>query len=229
MEVRLALRDLEAPVGELDRRLHEVSPRQRAVGAVHGLQAGGGAGNGARLRPDPEELRLRALEDDGDRLRLGPRAARDGDEEVEDAGPAVSRGVDEHEPAATWPGQGTLGHPGSEPGRNAGIDRIAASLQGSSADFGREGVTRGDCALHGLSLRADRRDVGGLLGQHRDDARLAVAGAVLFAASFLLLRLVGVNFELPAAPANPTLSPATVVQPVQPIPALPAPLPVALP
>jgi len=39
--------------------------------------------------------------------------------------------------------------------------------------------------------------VGSLLGQHRDDARLAVAGAVLFAASFLLMQAFGPDFELP--------------------------------
>jgi hypothetical protein len=99
-----------------------------------------------------------------------------------------------------------------------------------------------------LSLRADRRDVGGLLGQHRHDARLAVAGAVLFSASFLLMHAVGVNFELPAAPIQPSVFPATLetqvlavastptaslrfpaLQPAHPFPALPALLPVALP
>jgi hypothetical protein len=55
-----------------------------------------------------------------------------------------------------------------------------------------------------LSLCADRRDVGGLLGQHRDDARLAVAGAALFAASYLLLRAFGANFDLPPAHAEPS-------------------------
>jgi hypothetical protein len=74
-----------------------------------------------------------------------------------------------------------------------------------------------------LSLRADRRDVGGLLGQHRDDARLAVAGAVLFAASFLLLKAVGVNFDLPSEPVQPSFSPATLkTQSLHPLPALPA-------
>jgi hypothetical protein len=81
-----------------------------------------------------------------------------------------------------------------------------------------------------MSLCADRRDVGSLLGQHRDDARLAVAGAVLFAASFLLMQAVGPNFELPPEPTQPNLSPATLkTQPVHPLPALPALLPVALP
>jgi hypothetical protein len=67
-------------------------------------------------------------------------------------------------------------------------------------------MPRGDCAIHGLSLRADRRDVGGLLGQHRDDARLAVAGAVLFAASFLLMQALGMDFDLPKV-AGPQDSP----------------------
>jgi hypothetical protein len=71
-------------------------------------------------------------------------------------------------------------------------------------------VPGGDGALHGLSLRADRRDVGGLLGQHRDDARLAVAGAVLFAASFLLMRAFGMNFDLPREPVQPGVSRATL-------------------
>ena len=39
--------------------------------------------------------------------------------------------------------------------------------------------------------------MGGLFGQHHQDARLAAAGAVLFAASYLVLRAVGVNFDLP--------------------------------
>ena len=111
VEVRLALRDLEPAVGELDRRLQQLRPGQRAVGAVRGLQSGRRAGNGARLGADAEELRLRALEDHRDRLRLGARAARHGHEEVEDARSPVARGVDEHEPAAAGPGQGTLGHP----------------------------------------------------------------------------------------------------------------------
>jgi len=81
-----------------------------------------------------------------------------------------------------------------------------------------------------LSLRADRRDVGGLLGQHRDDARLAVAGAVLFAASFLLMKAVGVNFDLPSEPAQPGFRPATLTtQSLHPLPALPASSPAALP
>jgi hypothetical protein len=72
--------------------------------------------------------------------------------------------------------------------------------------------------------------VGSLLGQHRDDARLAMAGAVLFAASFLLMRAVGVNSELPSEPIQPNPSPATLkTQPVHPLPAPPALLPVALP
>jgi hypothetical protein len=91
-------------------------------------------------------------------------------------------------------------------------------------------VTGGDGALHGLSLCADRRDVGSLLGQHRDDARLAVAGAVLFAASFLLMRALGVNFDLPPESVQPSVFPATVrTQSLRPLPALPALSPAALP
>jgi hypothetical protein len=72
--------------------------------------------------------------------------------------------------------------------------------------------------------------VGSLLGQHRDDARLAVAGAVLFAASFLLLKAVGVNFDLPSEAVQPNVSPATLkTQPLHPLPALPALSPAALP
>jgi hypothetical protein len=81
-----------------------------------------------------------------------------------------------------------------------------------------------------LSLRADRSDVGSLLGQHRDDARLVVAGAVLFAASYLLLRAVGVNFDLPSEPVQPSVSPATLkTQSLHPLPALPALSAAALP
>jgi hypothetical protein len=81
-----------------------------------------------------------------------------------------------------------------------------------------------------LSLRADRRDVGGLLGEHRDDARLAVAGAVLFAASFLLMHAVGMNFDLPRQPAQPSGFPATLTtRSSHPLPARSAPLPVTLP
>ena len=65
--------------------------------------------------------------------------------------------------------------------------------------------------------------MGSLLGQHRDDARLAVAGAVLFAASFLLLRALGVNFDLPSEPVQPGVVPATLTtQSLRPLPALPA-------
>ena len=63
--------------------------------------------------------------------------------------------------------------------------------------------------------------MGSLLGQHRDDARLAVAGAVLFAASFLLLRALGVNFDLPSE--QPGVVPATLTtQSLRPLPAPPA-------
>ena len=37
--------------------------------------------------------------------------------------------------------------------------------------------------------------MGSLLGQHRDDARLAAAGAVLFAASYLLMHAFGPDFD----------------------------------
>jgi hypothetical protein len=81
-----------------------------------------------------------------------------------------------------------------------------------------------------MSLCADRRGVGSLLGQHRDDARLAAAGAVLFAVSFLLLRAAGVNFDLPSEPVQPSVIPATVnTRSVHPLPALPALSPAALP
>ena len=72
--------------------------------------------------------------------------------------------------------------------------------------------------------------MGSLLGQHRDDARLAVAGAVLFAASYLLLRAAGVNFDLPSEPVQPGVFPATLnTQTHHPLPALPALSPAALP
>ena len=72
--------------------------------------------------------------------------------------------------------------------------------------------------------------MGSLLGQHRDDARLAVAGAVLFAASYLLLKAVGVNFDLPSEPVQPSVSPATLTtQSLHPLPALPALSKAALP
>jgi hypothetical protein len=81
-----------------------------------------------------------------------------------------------------------------------------------------------------MSLCADRRDVGSLLGQHRDDARLAVAGAVLFAVSFLLLRAAGANFDLPSEPVQPSVFPATLTtQSLHPLPALPALSPAAHP
>ena len=48
--------------------------------------------------------------------------------------------------------------------------------------------------------------MGGLLGEHRDDARLAAAGAVVFAASYLLLRAFGANFDLPPAHVEPAPS-----------------------
>jgi len=72
--------------------------------------------------------------------------------------------------------------------------------------------------------------VGSLLGQHRDDARLAVAGAVLFAASFLLMQVVGPDFDLPRG-SEPLTSgrhsveaPATAPAPSAPL--LPPTLPV---
>jgi 2-keto-3-deoxy-6-phosphogluconate aldolase len=72
--------------------------------------------------------------------------------------------------------------------------------------------------------------VGSLLGQHRDDARLAGAGAVLFAASFLLLKAAGANFDLPSESLQPKFSPATLkTQSHHPLPALPALSPAALP
>jgi 2-keto-3-deoxy-6-phosphogluconate aldolase len=72
--------------------------------------------------------------------------------------------------------------------------------------------------------------VGSLLGQHRDDARLAGAGAVLFAASFLLLKAAGANFDLPSESVQPNFSPATLkTQSHHPLPALPALSPAALP
>jgi hypothetical protein len=91
-------------------------------------------------------------------------------------------------------------------------------------------VPGGDGAIHGMSLCADRRDVESLLGQHRDDARLAVVGAVLFAASFLLLKAAGVNFDLPSESVQQKLSPATLkTQSLHPLPTPPALSPAAHP
>ena len=72
--------------------------------------------------------------------------------------------------------------------------------------------------------------MGSLLGQHRDDARLAVAGAVLFAASYLLMQAFGPAFELPSG-SEPLTSgrhsvEAPVTAPAPSAPLLPPTLPV---
>ena len=52
--------------------------------------------------------------------------------------------------------------------------------------------------------------MGSLLGQHRDDARLAVAGAVLFAASYLLMQRVRARLRAADALRNPLHRAGTV-------------------
>ena len=115
-----------------------------------------------------------------DRLELAATAARHGGDEVEDACPAVAGGVDEHEPAAHRPGQGTppVTHGRRTPRRRRRRPRSRPRSRVLATTLGVTAVTGGDCALHGLSLRADRASGRSPWSASRRPA-LAVAGAVL--------------------------------------------------
>src|SRR5262249_24908688 len=86
VEVRLLTSELEAVIGELDRRLDETRPRERAERAVRRLEPRRAPGHGARSRTDVEDLCGFAVEVHVDRLHLRrrPGAAEPGsrDEEV---------------------------------------------------------------------------------------------------------------------------------------------------
>jgi hypothetical protein len=70
----------------------------------------------------------------------------------EHARPAVARTVDEHEAAATRARDRTLGHPGGERGRHAGVDGVSARGERPRARLGGQGVACGDRSGHVVTL-----------------------------------------------------------------------------
>ncbi len=141
----------------------ELLPRQTSVGAVGGFEAGDGSGNGDRGRPDQERLGRRALaEPDVDRLHLPrsrafePEPGR-GDEEVGETRRAVTRPMDEHEPAGGRARQEALADAAGEGRRHARVDGIPTLLEHPGACACREGMARGNHASHTRSLSAGCR------------------------------------------------------------------------
>src|SRR5712691_6582132 len=106
MQVRLAVVQLDAVPRKLDRRREQVAPRQLAERLLRGLETDYGAGHSTRGGADVEDLRRAAAE-----VHVHPIHLRelthlqpepgDGDEEIEDAGRAVARAMDQHEAART--------------------------------------------------------------------------------------------------------------------------------
>ena len=89
MQVRLALVQLDAVSREVDRRLEEVAPGERAEGAVRVLQAERGAGDRAGGSADVEDLGRAAAEVHVHAVHVREVAVveaepGDGDEEVVD-------------------------------------------------------------------------------------------------------------------------------------------------
>ena len=124
MEEGLRLVHVDALAGELDRRLEELSPRQRPVAAVRGLEAGHQTGHGDRLLADVEHLRRGVAEVDHELLHLGERARRHGEEAVEHDAPRRPR--NEEEAAAGRPRERALGDEGRKHSSDTGVDRVAA-------------------------------------------------------------------------------------------------------
>ena len=81
-----------------------------------------------------------------------PAETRDGDEVVEHAGRIVGSEVDEHEPARAGAGQGALGDPGDERGRDAGVDGVPSVGQHPRARLRGEPVACSNRASHGPRL-----------------------------------------------------------------------------
>ena len=117
------------------------------------LEPADGARHGAGAGADEEHLRRRAVEVDVDGLHVGLRraagaAARQRDEEVEEAVGSVPGAVHEQEAAGRGPGERALGDPGGESGGQARIDRVAALGEDLGARLGGEPVPGGDRPSH---------------------------------------------------------------------------------
>src|SRR5206468_3685963 len=156
MQVGLRPGQLDAAAGELDRRLQQHGPRERAVRAVGGLEAGCRARDGAGGDADAEDLVVlgAAAEADVDGLHLaaaGTAASepRNGDEEVEQPGRAVTGAMDEHEAAGAGAGQRALRDPRGERRGDAGVDGVAALGEDARARLRRQRVAARDRSAHG--------------------------------------------------------------------------------
>ena len=153
VQVRLRPGELHSAAGERDRGLEEPAPGQRSVALVRRLEPGDGPRHGAGAGADEEHLRRRTVEVDVDRLHVGLHraagaAARQRDEEVEEAVGSVPGAVHEQEAAGRGPGQRAFRDPGGESGRQARIDRIAALGEDLGARLGGEPVPGGDRPSH---------------------------------------------------------------------------------
>ena len=151
----LGRRRLAPLLGQLDRRLDELRPRQAAEPALRLLEPGDEARHGDRALADMEDLRRRVAEVDHDLLHLAERARRRCEEAVEQATLTVDPG--EQEAASRRTGQGTLRHGCGKRGRNAGVDRVATLSEHARACLCGDPVSSCDRSLHELSVKIWRR------------------------------------------------------------------------
>ncbi len=111
------------------------------------------AGDGDRGLADMEGLRPRVVEVDDHLLHLLGPPGGNGEEAVEQRRLTLG-GVHEQEPAAGGTRQRALGDGSRERGRDARVDRIAATLEHGGAGLGGQRMPGGDRALHAERVRA---------------------------------------------------------------------------
>ena len=153
VQVCLTVVELDAVSRQVDRRLEQLAPGERSERAVGVLKAHRGARDRAGWGSDVEDLRRPAAEVHVNAVHVGELAVRqtetrDGDEEVEDAGRAVTGTVDEHEAARTGAGERTFRDPGDERRRDGCVDCIAPGFEHASARLRGQRVAGGNCPFH---------------------------------------------------------------------------------
>jgi hypothetical protein len=164
MEKCLLRIKVDAVPSHLCGRRNQFRPRDAAVQTMRLAETGHDPRDAARGAADPEELERVLVERDFDlvhcgRLGSGRAAPGNRDEEVEQAIAPIRGPVDEHEPARPRSGQRALRHPGDEPGRDAGVDRVSALLENPRARLRGQRVAGGHCASHAGEISGPGPDV----------------------------------------------------------------------
>ena len=100
-----------------------------------------------------EDLGRAAAEVDGHavhvrQLTARESEARNGDEEVEHAGRAVARAMDQHEAARSGTRERALGDPGDERRRDGCVDGVAPCFEDAGARLRGQTMAGGNCPSH---------------------------------------------------------------------------------